>query len=112
MKAPLVLSAVLGALLTLGLFDGPLGLVFAYQGAPVAQPAAITIQIDRTLKSDRGASREAPATTVIEKVGGKSGAYPAMNDRHLAPVKLGDCEPLASPVADPKLATLAGRCFV
>jgi|1185.fasta_scaffold1534531_1 hypothetical protein len=113
MKAPLVLSAVLGALLTLGLFDGPLGLVFAYQSAPVAQPPAITIEIDRTLKSDRGASREAPATTVIEKIGGRpAGTHPAAKDRHLAPAKLGDCEPLASPVADPKLATLAGRCFV
>jgi hypothetical protein len=111
MKAPLVLSAVLGASLTLGLFDGPLGLVFAYQGAPVVQPAAITIEIDRTLKGNRGASPEAPATTVIEKVGGNP-AGTAAKDRHLAPAKLGDCEPLASPVADPKLATLAGRCFV
>jgi len=113
MKAPLLVSAVLGASLSLGLFDGPLGLVFAYQSAPALQAPAITIELDRTHKGDRGALREAPATTTIEKSGGKpAGSHPAMNDPRLAPVKLGDCEPLASPVAEPALSKWAGRCFV
>ena len=113
MKAPLVLSAVLGASLTFGLFDGPLGLVFAYQSATAPQPSSIIIQLDRTRKGDRGALRDAPATSVIEKMSLKpTGTQPEVNDPRLAPVKLGDCEPLASPIVDAALSKLAGRCFV
>lgn len=110
MKAPLVISAALGASLTLGLFDGPLGLVFAYQSAPAVRAPAVTIEIDRTRKGDRRAPGTLPATTTIEKIQ-PAGSTPA-NDPRLAPVKLGDCEPLASPIVDPALSKLAGRCFV
>jgi len=108
MKAPLVVSAVLGASLTLGLFDGPLGLSFAYQSAPAAQAPAITVQLDRTRKGDRLPATGATATTIIEKITPADGKP---NPR-LAPVKLGDCEPLASPIVDAALSKLAGRCFV
>ena len=107
MKARLVLSIVLGAALTLGLFDGQLGLSFAYQSAPAAQAPVIAIEIDRTRKGDRLAAGGA-TTTIIEKI------TPAATkpDPRLAPVKLGECEPLASPIVDPALSKLAGRCFV
>ena len=116
MKAPLMLSAVLGAL-TLGLFGGPLG-SFADQAAPAASGApawrmpAITIQIDRTRKGDRHAPA-VPAITTIEKTNGvPAGLDPVENNPRLAPVKLGDCEPLASPVADRALGKWSGRCVV
>ena len=109
MKAPLVISAVLGAL-TLGLFGGPLG-SFADQPAPGARAPAITIDLDRTRKGDRHAP-SAPAITTIEKTNGEAGLDPAENNPRLAPVKLGDCEPLASPVADRSLGKWAARCVV
>ena len=113
MQAPLMLSAVLGAL-TLGLFGGPLG-SFADQRAPAApawRAPAITIQIDRTRKGDRHAPA-VPTITTIEKTNGvPAGLDPVENNPRLAPVKLGDCEPLASPVADRALGKWAGRCVV
>jgi len=110
MKAPLMLSAVLGAL-TLGLFGGPLG-SFADQAAPGARTPAITIHIDRTRKGDRHAPT-VPAITTIEKANGvPAGLDPVENNPRLAPVKLGDCEPPASPVADRALGKWAGRCVV
>ena len=113
MKAPLLLSAVLGALLTLALLDGRLGLVLAYQGAAqpaaITQPAAtITIELDRTRKGDRLSPSEGATTTTI----GKTPVKPAAADPRLAPAKLGGCEPLASPIVDAALAQLAGRCVV
>jgi len=110
MKAPLMLSAVLGAL-TLGLFGGPLG-SFADQAAPAWRARAITTHIDRTRKGDRHAPT-VPAITTIEKANGvPAGLDPVENNPRLAPVKLGDCEPLASPVADRTLGKWAGRCVV
>lgn len=108
MKAPLVASAVLGAL-TLGLFGGPLG-SFADQPAPGARAPSITIDVDRTRKGDRHAPAT-PAITTIEKTNGAAGDAVENNPR-LAPVKLGDCEPLASPVADRSLGQWAARCVV
>lgn len=105
MKAPLMLSAVLGAL-TLALFGGPLGSVFAYQGAPVVRAPSLTIELDRTRKGDRRPAEVAPASSTIGKT------QPGPNDLRLAPVKLGDCEPLASPVADAGLGQWAARCVV
>jgi hypothetical protein len=110
MKAPLMLSAVLGAL-TLGLFGGPLGSVFADPGAPAARAPAITIEVDRTRKGDRVAPG-VPAITTIEKTSAPAGLDPSASDPRLAPVKLGDCEPLASPVADRALGQWAARCVV
>ena len=101
MHAPLMLSAVLGAL-TLGLFGGPLG-SFANQGGPAVKARPITIEVNRTGKGDRRPA--GAATTVIEKI-------PAAENPRLAPVKLGDCEPLASPVADAALGKWAARCVV
>ena len=106
MNARLCLSIVLGAALTLGLFDGQLGLSFAYQSAPAAKAPVIAIELDRTRKGDRLATGGA-TTTVIEKI-----TPAAKPDPRLAPVKLGECEPLASPIVDPALSKLAGRCFV
>jgi len=104
MKTPLMLSAVLGAL-TLGLFGGPLG-SFAYQRTPAVKAPAITIDINRARKSDRRPGEIAPATSTIGKT------QPAADNPRLAPVKLGDCEPLASPVADAALGQWAARCVV
>ncbi|TMJ02539.1 MAG: hypothetical protein E6G97_11960 [Alphaproteobacteria bacterium] len=109
MKAPLLISAVLGAL-TLGLFGGPLG-SFADQSKPAVRAPAITIDIDRTRKGDRRAPAQ-PTITTIEKTNGAPGLDPVENNPRLAPVKLGDCEPLASPVADRALGKWAGRCVV
>jgi hypothetical protein len=54
-----------------------------------------------------------PAITTIEKANGvPAGLDPVENNPRLAPVKLGDCEPLASPVADRTLGKWAGRCVV
>ena len=106
MKAPLLISAVLGALM-LGLFGGPLG-SFADQTQPAVRmiAPAIMVELDRTRKGDRLATSGAAVTT-IEKI--RPAAKP---DPRLAPVKLGDCEPLASPIVDAALAKLTGRCFV
>ena len=110
MKAPLVASAVLGAL-TLGLFGGPLG-SFADQPAPGARAPALLIDLDRTRKGDRHAPA-APTITTIEKTNGMPADLdPVANNPRLAPVKLGDCEPLASPVADAALGKWAARCVV
>jgi hypothetical protein len=112
MKAPLMTSAVLGALV-LGLFGGPLGSVFADPGAPAVRAPAITIDLDRTRKGDRVAPGALPGTTTVEKSNANpAGLDPAENDPRLAPVKLGDCEPLASPVADRTLGKWAARCVV
>lgn len=109
MKAPLILSAVLGATLSLGLFDGPLGFVFAYQ--PAAQAPAFTQEIDRTNKGDR----QRPATSVVPKSNEPSATLPAeptAAKERFVPTTLQECEPLASPVADAALGKWAGRCFV
>ena len=104
MKAPLMFSAVLGALV-LGLFGGPLG-SFANQSGPAVKARPITIELNRAGKGDRRPADFRPATTIIEKT-----TLPA-SDPRLAPVKLGDCEPLASPVADAALGKWAARCVV
>ena len=103
MKAPLMLSAVLGAL-TLGLFGGPLG-SFANQGGPAVKARPITIQVNRAGKSDRRPAGVVPTITIIQKT-------PTPENPRLVPVKLGDCEPLASPVADAALGKWAARCVV
>lgn len=105
MKTPLMISAVIGAL-TLGLFGGPLGSVFADPRPAAVRAPTLTIDIDRTRKGDRRPVDVAPATSTIGKT------EPGANDPRLAPVKLGDCEPLASPVADAALGKWAARCVV
>lgn len=108
MKARLVSSTILGAL-ALGLFGGPLA-TFADQTAPAWRTRAITIEIDRTRKGDRAPALLAPITTIEKST--PAGIDPAATERRLVPVDLGDCEPLASPVADRTLGKWAGRCVV
>ena len=111
-------AGIFGALLAAGLFDGPLGLVSAQQ---VFQPAAVkgglTI-VDRSAKGDRLATRPDAGTTIIIKRDEQPVSAPPTigaketHDPKLAPASLQDCEPVASPYADPKLGKFAGRCFV
>jgi hypothetical protein len=110
------LGALLGALMATGLFDGPLSLVSAEQlFRPAAFPAPLTL-VDRSLKGDRLPLRPDPGTTIVIKRDGAPAA-PAIDvkethDPRLAPASLRDCEPVASPYADPRLGKFAGRCFV
>jgi hypothetical protein len=119
------LAGILGALIATGLFDGPLSLVSA---GPVFQPAAVRgdlTVVDRTAKGDRLATRPDAGTTIIQRNDTPSGTRPRNDtpstptigaretlDPRLAPASLQDCEPVASPYADPKLGKFVGRCFV
>jgi hypothetical protein len=106
------LGGVLGALIATGLFDGPLSLVSAGQ---VFQPAAIKAPLTIVDRSGKG-DRLQPGTTIIIKrdtapTPPTIGARETL-DGKLAPASLQDCEPVASPYADPKLGKFVGRCFV
>jgi hypothetical protein len=107
------IGGILGAVIATGLFDGPLSLVSAAQYfQPAAVPAPLTI-VDRTAKGDR--LRPDTGTTVIKRDDAPIGAPIDAKETHdprLAPASLQDCEPVASPYADPKLGKFVGRCFV
>lgn len=111
------LGVILGALIATGLFDGPLSLVSAEQYfQPAAFKAPALALVDRSLKGDRLPLRPDAGTTIIIRRDGAPAA-PAIDakethDPRLAPASLQDCEPVASPYADPKLGKFAGRCFV
>lgn len=102
-----LIGGVAGVVIATGLFDGPLSLVSAAQ---YLQPPAVKTDmppltiVDRTHKGDRlRASEPASGTTTVVKRGA---------DPRFVPASLKECEPLASPFADPHLGQLAGRCFV
>src|SRR5262249_15134967 len=102
----IVLASAFGALLASGLFDGPLmSFVSADQ---VSQPANITT-VNRTGKGDRWRAPE-PGTTII--IRRETPATRDASDPKLVPTSISDCEPLASPYADPRLGKFAGRCYV
>jgi hypothetical protein len=109
------LGALIGALLSTGLFDGPLSLVSAaqyFQPAAITAPPTLTI-VDRTAKGDR--LRQGSGTTTVirrEDVPSLPAGTKEATDPRLVPASLQDCEPVASPYADPKLGKFAGRCFV
>jgi hypothetical protein len=109
------LGALVGALLSTGLFDGPLSLVSAaqyFQPAAIPAPPTLTI-VDRTAKGDR--LRQGNGTTTVIKrddAPGLPAGTKEATDPKLVPASLQDCEPVASPYADPKLGRFAGRCFV
>jgi hypothetical protein len=111
------LGVALGALIATGLFDGPLSLVSAEQYfQPAAFKAPALTLVDRSLKGDRLPLRPDAGTTIIIRRDGAPAA-PAIDakethDPRLAPASLQDCEPVASPYADPRLGKFAGRCFV
>ena len=107
------LGALVGTLLSTGLFDGPLSFVSAaqyFQPAATPAPAALTI-VDRSSKGDR----LQPGTTNIirrDTAPGLPAGIQEATDPKLVPASVQDCEPVASPYADPKLGKFAGRCFV
>lgn len=110
------LGVTLGALIATGLFDGPLSLVSAGQlFQPAAIKAPLTV-VDRTAKGDRLPTRPDTGNTIIIKrdsaPAGTTTDTRETHDPKLAPASLQDCEPVASPYADPKLGRFAGRCFV
>jgi hypothetical protein len=80
---------------------------------PAAVKAPLTI-VDRSAKGDR--LRPDAGTTILIKRDAPAGAptirAKETGDPRLAPASLQDCEPVASPYADPKLGRFAGRCFV
>lgn len=104
-----VFGGIAGVLLATGIFDGPLSLVSADQ---FSLPGLTNI--DRTGKGDR--LRPDAGTTIMIKRDDAPARDPApvrdASDPKLAPTSLPDCEPLASPYADPRLGRFAGRCFV
>ena len=106
----IVIASAFGALLASGLFDGPLSLVSADQ---FSMPAGFT-DVNRTTKGDR--LRVAPdANTIVIRttpaIRGKASASET-SDPRFVPTSLEDCEPVASPYADPKLGKFAAKCFV
>jgi len=105
-----VLGAALGAVIASGLFDGPLSLVSAAQYFQPSAIVPITTVIDRRAKGDRLPFGPDAGTSIINRTGGSSARE--TGDPKLVPVSLEDCEPVASPYADPKLGKFAGRCFV
>jgi hypothetical protein len=136
-----ILSVIVAALLTTGIFNSPLGLVFADQlprhsPQAIAEPdfskvAAIT-NVERSRKGDRlPVTRADPVTNttiILKNVGvqehtvrGTSGTpvrpmILRIEELKLAPKQapapLLDCEALASPISDPILSRFIGRCFV
>jgi hypothetical protein len=105
-----LLGGALGALIASGLFDGPLSLVSAAQYFQPSAIVPITTVVDRSAKGDRLPQRPDAGTTTINRDGGTSARE--TGDPKLVPASLEDCEPVASPYADPKLGKFAGRCFV
>jgi hypothetical protein len=101
----ILLASTFGALLATGLFDGPLSFVSADQ---FTQPAGVT-DVVRAGKGDRLQVAPDAGTTIIIR---RTAPTARDGDPRLVPASLTDCEPLASPYADPKLGKLAGRCFV
>lgn len=100
----IILASTVGALLATGLFDGPLSFVSANQSL---LPASLT-DVNRTGKGDRLRVMPDTGTTIIRR----NAPATESGDPRLVPTSLNDCEPMASPYADPKLGKLAGRCFV
>jgi hypothetical protein len=111
-----LIGGVAGVILATGIFDGPLSLVSAQQ---FFQPATnvrtdqfITI-VNRAHKGDRlTASQPTTATTIIFKRESPALGEKTPGDPRLVPASLKECEPLASPFADPALGRFAARCFV
>jgi uncharacterized protein (DUF58 family) len=136
-----ILVAAVIALLTIGIFDNPFGLVSANQQFPRRPPQAraeaafskvtATTHVNRTHKSDRLQTRADPATnTMIVR---KNPATPVRTVRSTigtpaepkifeidggkrapkaAPAPLPDCGGIASQISDPMLSHFIGRCFV
>ncbi len=115
-----LIGAVAGVVIATGIFDGPLSLVSAAQffqpAAPVKTDVTPMTIVDRSGKGDRLPLKHpdvATSTTIVFKRGDQPSAVgnePA--DRKLVPASLKECEPLASPFADPALGRFAARCFV
>ena len=108
-----ILGGALGALVATGLFDGPLSLVSAAQYFQPAAIVPITTVVDRARKGDRLPQNPDAGTTIIIR-GNGTPTIDARDtgDPRLVPASIEDCEPVASPYADPKLGKFAGRCFV
>lgn len=133
------IGATVAGLLAAGVFDGPSAPVPASQVPRNAQAivdaafsTVATTHVDRARKSDRlPVLRVAPVTltTIIPKNAGSSdltvrraNGTPAPHTiidvghgkpaPRPAPVPLADCETVASPIADPTLSRIVGRCFV
>lgn len=111
-----VLGGVLGAVIATGLFDGPLSLVSAAQHFQPAAIVPLTTVVDRSAKGDRLPQRPDAGNTIIIRHNGAP-RTPTIDaretgDPRLVPASIEDCEPVASPYADPKLGKFAGRCFV
>jgi hypothetical protein len=104
-----VVGGIAGVLLATGIFDGPLSLVSADQ---FVLPGVT--QVDRSGKGDRLRLAPDAGTTIMIKRDDAPARAPVRDasDPRLAPTSLQDCEPLASPYADPRLGRFAGRCFV
>ena len=106
-------GGALGVLVATGLFDGPLSLVSAAQYFQPASIVPFTTVVDRTRKGDRLQTPDA-GTTIIIRHNSSTPTIDARDngDPRLVPTSLEECEPVASPYADPKLGKFAGRCFV
>ena len=106
------LGVILGVVIATGLFDGPLSLVSAAQYLkPAPVPAPMTI-VDRSSKGDR---LQPGMTIMIRRDQAPVAPLPGTReatDPRLVPASVQDCEPVASPYADPLLGKFAGRCFV
>ena len=114
-----IVGGVLGALIATGLFDGPLSLASAaqfFRPAPIAD-APVT-NVDRSHKGDRltvsHPDTSWTTTIALKRKGapGLGGPQEQPSDPRLVPASLKECEPLASPYADPTLGRFAARCFV
>jgi hypothetical protein len=101
-----VLASLIGALFATGLLDGPLSLVSADQ---LAQPAGLT-NVVRSGKGDRLRAVPDAGTTILNRRNAPTASE--TGDPKLVPTSLTECEPLASPYAEPGLGKFAGRCFV
>ena len=136
-----IVTAIVSALLVIGVSDSPLGLVSPDQFprhppqaivGPTFPEVATSTNVDRSRKSDRLPMKRADSvttkTTIIRKNVGASeradrSARGTLARRTLelddgkhtpnrAPAPLLDCEALVSPLADPILSRFVGRCFV
>jgi hypothetical protein len=136
-----ILSAIIGALLAVGVLEIPLGLVSANQ-FPVHSPQATfqpafskvttTTNVNRSRKGDRlpviRAGSVANTTIILKNAGAPhyavqgAGAKP-VQARTLeiedskrtpkpAPAPAVNCEALVTPISDPILGQRIGRCFV
>jgi hypothetical protein len=124
-----ILSAIVAAVVATGVYDGALGGPSAVQfpssmpqaeGTPAIAKASTT-SVNRAHKGDRlDARRVVKNTTVVLKnvetprsgrdASGKSDDGKPVTQPTPAPLQ--HCEALASPVSDPILGRVIGRCFV